>query len=89
MDLELIDRNLLILKLKQLEVSICGFIRPSRANYFREAVEEFICSEIVDLVREQPFIKLDENLQEKIVALNGKPPECWTKNNQNREEGLI
>ena len=89
MDLELIDRNLLILKLKQLEVSMSGFIRPSRANYFREAVEEFICSEIVDLVREQPFIKLDENLQEKIVALNWKPPECWTKNNQNRDEGLI
>ena len=51
MELELIDRNLLILRLKQLEVSISGFIRPSRANYFREAVEEFICSEIDPILK--------------------------------------
>lgn len=68
MELELIDRNLLILRLKQLEVNISGFIRPSRANYLRNAVEDFICTEIVNLVREQPCIKLDEKLEEKMAT---------------------
>lgn len=64
-NLELIDRNLLVFRLKQLKVDVSGFVRPSRANYLCNQVEDFISTEVVDLVLKQPCIKIDENLQKK------------------------
>lgn len=66
--LELIDRNLLILNLKRLEVDVNGLIRPTRAAYLKRAIKDFIETDIVDLIRKQQCIKLDENLIEKIVS---------------------
>lgn len=53
-NLELIDRNMLISRLMQFEVDVSG---GRHARYLKEEVERFLREEIVQLVREQPYIR--------------------------------